>query len=221
MRHRALLTSTLALAAWTLGVGLGGAAGSARAIHVSGFPSSWVTQEVVDRTHPDGGCNDVSSGQRFPRPPSGRQTSLGCIWVTTGYSSGLGFYKYFCVIRHGGVALGSSGFAMNGKGWGTAHPSEIFNGGDPSGRVTHIKWTHWGSRVATGWGLNSIFKPHGGYYPNPVRIELHASRIGRCSSGGPRAYGHLAVRVPSRPGGPLGRWFAWSGRRSICSDTGA
>jgi hypothetical protein len=114
------------------------------------------------------------------------------------------------------VVLGSRAFAPMGKGFGTVAPREIFNGGDPSGLVEKIQWTHWGQRTATGWGETSIFKPHGGYYPKLVRSELRATRLGRCSDNGRRAYTHLQERVPSRPGGPLGKWFAWSGEKSIC-----
>jgi hypothetical protein len=48
-------------------------------------------------------------------------------------------------------------------GWGTAKPARIFNGGDPSGLVTHIRWASWGGSTANGHGLNWIFKPGGGY----------------------------------------------------------
>src|SRR5271156_2088508 len=61
----------------------------------------------------------------------------------------------------GAAVLGSQSFEPNGVGWGKVHPSRIFNGGDPSGLVTHLHWTRWGDSVATGRGLSSIFKPHG------------------------------------------------------------
>jgi hypothetical protein len=112
--------------------------------------------------------------------------------------------------------LGGKAFAPMGEGFGTVAPPTIFNGGDPSGLVSHITWHHWGSRTATGSGKTSIFKPHGGYYPQLVRAQLRASRLGHCGKHGPRAYTHLEAREPSRPGGPLGKWFAWSGARSIC-----
>jgi hypothetical protein len=116
-----------------------------------------------------------------------------------------------------GVVLGSASFAgPNGHGWGSAHPTELYNGGDPSGLVTHIRWGRWGGRTAFGAGRNAIFKPHGGYYRRPVTIRLHAVALGRCTPGGPLAYRRLYVREPVRPGGPLGRWFPWSGARSLC-----
>jgi hypothetical protein len=117
----------------------------------------------------------------------------------------------------GVVVLGSNGFAPNGAGWGKAHPSKIFNGGDPSGLVTHIHWTGWGGSLASGRGLSSIYQPHGGYYPQLVTIELHASNLGRCTAGASLAYRRLSIRVPSHPGGKLGPWTLWSGASTICS----
>jgi len=116
------------------------------------------------------------------------------------------------------VVLGSRAFAApHGEGWGTARPAKIFNGGDPSGLVTHIHWMSWGGATATGYGSTFIFKPRGGYYDRAARIELRARGLGRCSPSGPPAYTVLSFRVPSHPGGPLGAWMLWSGARSICS----
>jgi hypothetical protein len=115
------------------------------------------------------------------------------------------------------VVLGSASFAApNGSGWGSAHPRTIFNGGDPSGLVTDVRWRGWGGRTAFAIGRSSIFKPKGGYYPRLVTIELHAVALGRCRAGGPLAYRRLYVREPSYPGGPLGRWLSWSGAKSLC-----
>lgn len=115
------------------------------------------------------------------------------------------------------VVLGSASFALpSGEGWGTVRPAKIFNGGDPSGLVSNIHWASWGGGTANGHGLNAIFKPGGGYYGDLVRIDLRASRLGRCTASGPRAYTELSVRVPSRPGGPLGPWTSWSAGKGIC-----
>jgi hypothetical protein len=111
--------------------------------------------------------------------------------------------------------LGAKGFASPyGNGFGTAEPSEIFNGGDPSGSVREIKWSGWGNPTAIGSGLNPIFKPHGGYYRKPARIELRATGLGKC--GKQAAYTKLEIRVPKKPGGKLGKWFSWSGAKTIC-----
>lgn len=115
------------------------------------------------------------------------------------------------------VVLGSSAFAgAIGVGWGRPHPSEIFNGGDPSGLVTRIHWRGWGGPQSTGRGLTSIFKPAGGYYGTLVTAQLKAFDRGRCTAGGPIAYRRLSVREPARPGGPLGPWQSWSGSRTLC-----
>lgn len=111
--------------------------------------------------------------------------------------------------------LGAKAFAAPyGEGFGTAEPSTIFNGGDPSGQVTKIHWTGWGNPTAIGYGLNPIFKPHGGYYRKPAKIELRATALGKC--GKQRAYTRLEARVPKKPGGKLGKWFSWSGAKTIC-----
>jgi hypothetical protein len=113
--------------------------------------------------------------------------------------------------------LGSRAFMSGGGvGWGTYKPRHVFNGGDPSGDVLSITWSGWGSSAAYGVGQGSIFKPGGGYYPRLVRVELRARSVGRCSDGGPLAYRQLAIRVPSRPGGPFGKWLRWGNAESIC-----
>jgi len=101
-------------------------------------------------------------------------------------------------------------------GWGTPAPRMIFNGGDPSGRVTSIRWHRWGRRFALGFGRTYVFRPKGGYYGRMVEAELRPSDLGRCSAHGPLAYRHLVAREPSKPGGPLGKWFGWAGWPSIC-----
>jgi hypothetical protein len=112
--------------------------------------------------------------------------------------------------------LGSRHFAPHGIGWGTSKPPTLFNGGDPSGKIWNIRWGSWGGSVVAGRGLNWIFRPNGGYYAQPVPIELRAHLVGRCSPGQPLAYLKLDVREPSRPGGASGEWFAWGGAHLLC-----
>ncbi len=113
------------------------------------------------------------------------------------------------------AVLGSAEFAKpDGAGWGSTQPAKIYNGGDPSGLVTEIHWTSWGGSTAIGYGLNSIFKPGGGYYSRPVIVELRAQSLGHCGSRA--AYTQLAVRGPSKPEGQLGSWHLWSEAKSLC-----
>jgi hypothetical protein len=111
--------------------------------------------------------------------------------------------------------LGSKSFAASfGAGFGRPEPEVIFNGGDPSGEVTDIHWTSWGGLIAIGYGRNPIFKPGGGYYRKPARIELRATKLGTC--GTRAAYTRLEARFPKHPGGKLGKWMLWAGAKSIC-----
>jgi hypothetical protein len=106
--------------------------------------------------------------------------------------------------------LGKKGLMPYGTGWGSAHPREIFNGGAPSGSVGAIRWRHWGAATATGSGRAPTYKPGGGYYAKRVRVQLRATRLGRCPGGHRRAYTRLIVREQTKPGGPFGHWFAWT-----------
>jgi hypothetical protein len=116
--------------------------------------------------------------------------------------------------RH--VVLGNKKFAIHGNGFGSYRPRDIFNGGDPSGHAFDISWRRWGSAVATGFGKNPIFKPGGGYFTRPARIELRAYDVGHCPGSSQLAYRQLKARVPLRPGGKLGPWFRWAGAKTIC-----
>lgn len=41
------------------------------------------------------------------------------------------------------------------QGYGTARPSTIDNGGDPTGLVTDVRWQSWGGPTATATGMSS------------------------------------------------------------------
>lgn len=115
------------------------------------------------------------------------------------------------------VVIGSAEYATPyGEGWGSSRPRILYNGGDRSGRILEIRWASWGASTARGYGLNYVFKPRGGYYEQPVIIELRAQKLGRCSPGGPPAYTQLYVRSPERPEGKIRPWSSWSGSSSLC-----
>jgi hypothetical protein len=108
-------------------------------------------------------------------------------------------------------------FGPDSTGWGQVRPAHLFNGGDPSGDISKIHWSSWGGKVAAGLGKNAIFKPGGGYYPKPVKIQLRASDLGRCTPGGRLTYRRLHTREPSKPGGPYGKWYVWTSyHRNLC-----
>lgn len=113
--------------------------------------------------------------------------------------------------------LGSTQFqpGPDARGFGQAHPAEIFNGGDPAGLVQGLVWQGWGSPVATATGLTSIFRPQGGYYPELVQASLRAEDLRECD--GVPAYRQLYIRVPAEPGGPLGPWTRWNDAPDLCA----
>ncbi|HEX3824987.1 MAG TPA: hypothetical protein VHV79_11035 [Mycobacteriales bacterium] len=118
---------------------------------------------------------------------------------------------------HAVPVLGSKKFDTmpDAVGYGTAHPKRIFNGGDPSGDAYHLRWASWGAAASLGHGKTYVFKPSGGYYKRPGRIELKATRLGHCTAHGPLAYRHLHARVAG-PGKSYGHWFRWSEVKNIC-----
>jgi hypothetical protein len=53
-----------------------------------------------------------------------------------------------------------TGVFAQGQGFGQVEPPKIFNGGDPTGLVTHITWQSWGSRRAIGSGTAEYVGPN-------------------------------------------------------------
>jgi hypothetical protein len=51
-------------------------------------------------------------------------------------------------------------FLSGSVGFGEVKPSEIFNGGDPTGLVTHIVWSSWGGAQAVGIGKSDYVGPN-------------------------------------------------------------
>jgi hypothetical protein len=113
------------------------------------------------------------------------------------------------------TVLGKS--IVNGKGWGSAAPTQIASGIGPGLRITQIHWEHWGTTTATAWGKTSIPRTTGGYYPGLYRIELRATDVAWDSSNHSRAYMRLQARELLHPGGSLGSWFEWVGQQEMCN----
>ena len=114
------------------------------------------------------------------------------------------------------VVLGSRLLFPGGSGWGTSEPRTIYNGGVPSGKAWRLVWKNWGRAAAFADGVTWIYRPSGGYFATPGRVQLKAYLVSYCSKGGRLAYTRLSVRAVSRPGGTFGKWHAWGGLRSIC-----
>ena len=52
-----------------------------------------------------------------------------------------------------------AGVFAHGTGFGEVRPAKIFNGGDPTGLVTHSVWTSWGGPRAVGTGTSDYVGP--------------------------------------------------------------
>jgi hypothetical protein len=117
-----------------------------------------------------------------------------------------------------GVVLGQDGFVRGAPGWGDPRPGQLDVGGDPALVIHDIRWRGWGGAHATGVGRTAAFTYHGGStYSKQVRVELRAYELGRCAAAGPRAYNNLRLRMPRRPGAPMGQWFVLGGGpRGLC-----
>lgn len=72
-------------------------------------------------------------------------------------------------------------WAANQQGYGLAKPTTIYNGGDPTGRVTGIHWTSWGGVKATGTGQGWYVPPNkdvaDGQY---ARAKIVLFQLGTC-----------------------------------------
>lgn len=118
------------------------------------------------------------------------------------------------------VVLGSrNSFGPHGRGWGAAHPTLLDNDGDPSGHAWSIHWSSWGATVARGSGLTYVLGPRRGTGYRVGRLQLRATRIGRCSATGPPAYTRLEARVAELKHGSFGAWQLWNGRPNLCHAT--
>ncbi|HTS95726.1 MAG TPA: hypothetical protein VMI33_03825 [Streptosporangiaceae bacterium] len=59
------------------------------------------------------------------------------------------------------VTLGQlAGDFAQGTGFGQVKPAKIFNGGDPTGLVTHVVWSSWGGARATATGTSDYVGPN-------------------------------------------------------------
>ena len=52
-----------------------------------------------------------------------------------------------------------AGDFAHGTGFGQVKPARIFNGGDPTGLVTHVVWTSWGGAQAVATGVSDYVGP--------------------------------------------------------------
>jgi hypothetical protein len=122
-------------------------------------------------------------------------------------------------VTNGPVVLGAKTFVVwGGIGFGTAHPTKLVVGGDPSVMITRIRWHGWGHPQASGIGRYAAvhYGLGGTYYRKLFRADLRVSGIGRCRPNGPRTYMALKVKVALQPG-QRPSWYEAAGSHGLCS----
>jgi hypothetical protein len=105
-------------------------------------------------------------------------------------------------------------FGSNQQGFGHAHPSHLYAGGDPTSIVKRIHWRHWGAAHAVAHHATAFWVPPQG----PVaaghfaKATVIASDLGSC--GGRRAYRKVEWYFPGH-GGRRGGVYGF-GPRDMC-----
>jgi hypothetical protein len=94
-------------------------------------------------------------------------------------------------------------------GFGTVAPKLVDGNGDPGSVVHDVRWTHWGSADALGYGKGYVLALGGGYLPGLYPLQLRAADLGPCRRGGPAVYRQLWRREIWGPGKGWSSWSQW------------
>jgi hypothetical protein len=74
-----------------------------------------------------------------------------------------------------------AGVFAHGTGFGQVKPAKIFNGGDPTGLVTHVVWTSWGGSRAVATGVSDYVGPGQSVAAGAEEtVTVVAFRLGTC-----------------------------------------
>jgi hypothetical protein len=93
------------------------------------------------------------------------------------------------------TAILAGPWAPHQSGYGQARPSKIFNGGDPTGLVTHIQWATWGGAKAIGTGISVYVGPNQSVAAGTEEsARVVAFHLGSCH--GRRAYDAIEWYFP-------------------------
>lgn len=75
----------------------------------------------------------------------------------------------------------AAGLFAHGQGFGQVRPARIFNGGDPTGLVTQVRWRSWGGPRAVATGVSDWVPPgHSVATGKQQPVRVVAFRLGRC-----------------------------------------
>jgi hypothetical protein len=74
-----------------------------------------------------------------------------------------------------------AGTFAHGQGFGQVKPTKIFNGGDPTGLVTHVTWSSWGAAQAQATGTSEYVGPNQSVAAGrPETATVVAFDLGHC-----------------------------------------
>lgn len=82
------------------------------------------------------------------------------------------------------------------RGFGRVRPRTIFLGGDPTGLVEHIHWSHWGASQAVGAGDAEYDWPGTAVAANPIAPGAHIVAFDLRTCRGHRSYNALEWYFP-------------------------
>jgi hypothetical protein len=131
-----------------------------------------------------------------PRDRAGRRVALG---LAVALALGAAAMAPGLVDAQPTPVLGSV-WAPNQQGFGLAHPSHIYAGGDPTSVVKHIHWHRWGAWRATAHRAIAFWVPQEGSVADRhfARATVVASHLGTCK--GRRAYRKIEWWFPGEGG---------------------
>ncbi len=90
-------------------------------------------------------------------------------------------------------------WASHQAGYGHVRPRTVFNGGDPTGLVTHIHWRSWGGAKAIGTGTTDYVGPNQSVATGTQEsARIIAFHLGSCH--GRRAYDAIEWYFPAHGG---------------------
>jgi hypothetical protein len=106
-----------------------------------------------------------------------------------------------------------AGDFAHGAGFGQVKPARIFNGGDPTGLLTHVAWKSWGGPDAVGTGKSDYVGPGQSVAAgSQQRATVRAFRLGTCH--GKLMYQAVEWYFPQH-----GQAFSPSHYENICAGT--
>lgn len=154
--------------------------------------------------------------QRYPRSGAGGRTGIlpGLVLLVAGALAGAACGAGTSTPAPAVPVLGRpAGLFAHGAGFGQVRPPAIFNGGDPTGLVSHIAWKSWGGPRAVGTGTSDYVGPSQSVATGTQEtVTVVAFNLGTCH--GKRMYRAVEWYFPQH-----GQTFNPGRYENICTGT--